>query len=298
MIKNAQITNPVYKDLKKLKLIKDKNLFVLFPNTRDKKIKVIKDKISEVIFLEKNMVNERKYKDLPNENYLINFTKKINKKILLDDDVRRYSMFKKIITDKEILDYGCGWGGFLSLANKLTKNCEGYEPMEICNNYIKKTYNYNIHSNKYNLCKKKFDRIFMFHVLEHIPNQLDELKFIKKLLKNKGKLIIEVPHARDLLILNNDLSSFKKFTFWSEHLVLHTKNSLKTFLINAGFKNIKILNYQRYNLNNHFKWFLEGKPGGHKIPLFKISKNTEYNYEKFLLNKNYSDTIIASAEVK
>ena len=38
MIKNKnRITNPIYIELKKLKLIKDKNLFVLNKKTRDRK---------------------------------------------------------------------------------------------------------------------------------------------------------------------------------------------------------------------------------------------------------------------
>ena len=44
---------------------------------------------------------------------------------------------------------------------------------------------------------KKFDVITMFHVLEHLPNQVDTLKQLKKLLKPKGNIIIEIPHAND-----------------------------------------------------------------------------------------------------
>ena len=52
-----------------------------------------------------------------------------------------------------------------------------------------------------NSFKHKFDVITMFHVLEHIPYQIDTLKVLKSKLKNKGKIIIEVPHAEDFLIL-------------------------------------------------------------------------------------------------
>ena len=114
-----KISNPVYFEMIKLGLIKKKNLFVLFPRTRDKNINVLKDKNSEIIFLEKNVINKRNYTDKPNLNYLKNL--KYKKKVLLRDDVRRYSMFKKIIKNKKILDYGCGWGGFLSLTNTITK---------------------------------------------------------------------------------------------------------------------------------------------------------------------------------
>ena len=57
--------------------------------------------------------------------------------------------------------------------------------------------------------------------------------------------------------------SFVNFTLWSEHLILHTKESLKCFLKKAGFNNNKIFFYQRYNLNNHIGWAIYDKGGGH-----------------------------------
>ena len=41
----------------------------------------------------------------------------------------------------------------------------------------------------------------MFHVLEHIPYQIDTLKLVNSKLKKGGKIIVEVPHAEDFLIL-------------------------------------------------------------------------------------------------
>ena len=35
----------------------------------------------------------------------------------------------------------------------------------------------------------------MFHVLEHLPYQIDTLKSIHSKLKKGGKIIIEVPHG-------------------------------------------------------------------------------------------------------
>jgi hypothetical protein len=43
MVISQKITNPIYKELKKLKLIKDSNLIIIANKTRDKKIRVIKD---------------------------------------------------------------------------------------------------------------------------------------------------------------------------------------------------------------------------------------------------------------
>ena len=90
--------------------------------------------------------------------------------------------------------------------------------------------------------------LHLFHVLEHLPQQTSTLKNLKKCLKKSGKIIIEVPHAKDFLLSRDDLKEFKDFTFWSEHLILHTFYSLKMILKKSGFKKIKIRYYQRYGL--------------------------------------------------
>ena len=87
----------------------------------------------------------------------------------------------------------------------------------------------------------------MFHVLEHIPFQNETLKILKSKLKRKVKIIIEVPHAEDFLILQDELKEFKNFTFWSEHLILHTQKSLRKILTKSGFRNIKF-----QSIRNHF----------------------------------------------
>lgn len=136
----------------------------------------------------------------------------------------------------------------------------------------------------------------MFHVLEHIPYQIETLKVLKSKLKNKGKIIIEVPHAEDFLILQEELKEFKNFTFWSEHLILHTRKSLKTVLLKSGFKNIKIHYYQRYNFSNHLGWFLKRKPGGHNFYKGIVSDELNSSYSENLKKIGQTDTLIAIAE--
>ena len=42
-------------------------------------------------------------------------------------------------------------------------------------------------------------------------------------LKKNANLIIEVPHANNLLLKKLKIKSFINFTLWSEHLILHTR---------------------------------------------------------------------------
>jgi len=132
--------------------------------------------------------------------------------------------------------------------------------------------------------------------LEHIPYQVNTLKSLKLKLRNKGKIIIEVPHAEDFLILQSELKEFKNFTFWSEHLILHTYKSLKTILLKAGFRKINIQYYQRYNFANHLGWMLKKKPGGHNFYKEFIDEKLNTSYCANLRKLGQTDTLIAIAE--
>lgn len=308
MLKSKKIKNPIYFELKKLNLISDKNLDVINGKTRDKKIKVIIDKKTKIIFLEKYITTNKYYSSLKHKDdkrQIIEKSKGLFANVKtrrgsiriasLDDDNRRRVQFKRILKNKNILDFGCGWGGFLKNL-KNYKSLSGIELRLECIRHIRnKIKKVNI-SNNINYFQKKFDVITMFHVLEHLPFQIDTLKVLNSRLKKKGKIIIEVPHANDFLIQQKELKEFKDFTFWSEHLILHTYQSLKTILKKSGFKKINISFYQRYNFANHLGWFLKKKPGGHKLFEKFINKNLEDSYSENLKRLRQTDTLIAIAE--
>ena len=172
----------------------------------------------------------------------------------------------------------------------------GVELREECLKKISKLKNKIRVKKNINEFEKKFDVITMFHVLEHIPHQIQTLKIIKKKLKKNGKLIVEVPHADDFLLNFDELKEFKDFTFWSEHLILHTFFSLKKILRKAGFKNIKIRYFQRYGFDNHLGWFLKKKPGGHKFFRKYNSEILDASYVKNLMRLKKTDTLIAEAQ--
>ena len=214
---------------------------------------------------------------------------------MIEDDLRRINQFEKLFSKKDLLDFGCGMGGFLRNV-KNAKSINGIELRKECIDYIQNNIKKINISNNINSFSKKFDVITLFHVLEHIPYQISTLKLLKSKLKNKGKIIIEVPHAEDFLILQNELKEFKNFTFWSEHLILHTYKSLETVLLNSGFKKIKINFFQRYNFSNHLGWFLRRKPGGHEIYNKIISEKLNNSYKENLIRLGKTDTLIATAE--
>ena len=299
--------NPIINELKKLKLISKFNLITLSNKTRDKKIKVFKDLKTKIIFLEKYITTNDYYSSLKYKDGR-KVLKKSKKTILnvktssgnikttvIEDDYRRAAQFKRILKNKDILDFGCSWGGFLKNVKNF-KSLTGVELRKECINYIQNNVKKIDILDNINSIKKKFDIITMFHVLEHMPYQINTLKMLKSKLKKGGKIIIEVPHAEDFLILQDELKEFRNFTFWSEHLILHTYKSLKTILVKSGFKNINIQFYQRHNYSNHLGWFLKRKPGGHNFYKGIVNNKLNQSYCENLKELGQTDTLIAIAE--
>lgn len=297
-----KITNPIFFELLKLKIINKKKLIKLSNSTRDKKIPVFQDTKSKVIFLGKYETNFQYYKTIKyNDNdrilkkkskiRLVKTFKENIKTPMIEDDKRRVIQHNSILKSKRILDFGCGWGGFLKRTIK-AKSLAGIELRKECIFYIKKNIKKIYISDNLNNLNEKYDIITMFHVLEHIPYQIKTLKELKQKLTKNGKIIIEVPSADDFLL---QLKEFKKFTFWSEHLILHTENSLRKILEVSGFKKINIKYYQRYNFSNHLGWFIKRMPGGHNsyknISDAKINKE----YSDYLIRRKSTDTLIAIA---
>ena len=273
-------------------------------------MKVFQDKETKIIFLEKNIrglnyykVSANKDKDriknLKKKFALIKIKKKTKNAIvktpIIENDKRRYNQFKNLFFNKNLLDYGCGWGGFLREV-KNAKSLTGFEVRQECLDYLKNKRNIKLIKSLDKL-NHKFDIITLFHVLEHLSNPLDVLKKLKKTLKPNGKIIIEVPSANDFLLSINNLSSFKKFTLWSEHLMLHTEKSIRKFLTICGFKKVKILYYQRYNFENHLGWFINGEPGGHEFFKGLVDDKFKDQYIKFLKRSRKTDTLLAVAQV-
>tara|TARA_A100001015_G_scaffold207361_1_gene231889 strand:- start:4359 stop:5204 length:846 start_codon:yes stop_codon:yes gene_type:complete len=254
----------------------------------DDSINVFKDNENGALVLDK--IKEQNY-ELKGLNYWDsnNVIEARNK--TYDDDIRRYNQIKNI-NYTTLLDFGCGNGGLLKIIknNHEDKNVIGLELNESLIEYLN---NENIPTyNDINKIPDNIDCIMLNHVLEHLYDPISSLKNIKYKMNEKTLLIIEVPHADDFLINEYNCNDFKKFTFWSEHLILHTEKSLLNLLNIVGFSNIKITYYQRYNIFNHLYWLSNGKPGGHKNNNYNDNELIE-SYNNFLIKNKKTDTLIA-----
>jgi 2-polyprenyl-3-methyl-5-hydroxy-6-metoxy-1,4-benzoquinol methylase len=273
--------------------IAEEHLQSYFPRVRDREeIAVFRDSQSEVIVLSdidhvtNGYYEEREEK----QGYSVHGQHVSTPR--LEDNIRRAKDFGEYIRNKCWLDFGCGLGGMLDEMAGQAKQAIGLEPSRARADIVK-AQGHDVALSMDEVEVESLDVVTMFHVLEHLTNPLAELEKIRGRLKTDGVLLIEVPHARDALFTLYESEDFKRFTFWSEHLVLHTRQSLTLLLKAAGFSKIEVMGYQRYPLANHLHWLARHRPGGHEVWGFLNSTGLQSEYEAALSRLDRTDTLVA-----
>lgn len=267
-----------------------------YPRVRDRDdIRVMRCDKSGVIFLSRSdHVAISHYQEQRDFTYWSTHSREQAVLECLDDDLRRADQFEPLIRNKKWLDVGTGVGGLLDLLGAKAVEVCAVEPQPSVREELTRS-GYTVYENIHDAEDEHFDVITLFHVFEHLPEPLDALRVIRSRMVGGGRLVIEVPHANDFLITFLNLEAFKAFTFWSEHLILHTRQSLEVFLRKAGFVNISVTGYQRYPLANHLYWLAKGKPGGHKEWSFLVNTELDSAYRNVLAQLDRTDTLVAVA---
>lgn len=151
---------------------------------------------------------------------------------------------KNINKNTSILDIGCGWSQALLFFKKKGLECYGFDPaIEAVQYGCKKGLNIK-HAGLDGMDVfegKKFDIVTMFNVLEHLSDPVKALKQIKKILKPRGVLVVDVPNEfNDFQLAGRDTHNLKNW--WiapPNHLNYFSKDSLVKLLESLSFS-IKI----------------------------------------------------------
>jgi len=208
------------------------------------------------------------------------------------DDERRYQFIKEKITNKTVLDFGCGAGGFLEKAKVVAKNVVGVELERALQPSFKQR-----HLNVFpdlTAVRGSYDVITAFHVVEHLSDPAITLRDLSTLLSFGGEIIVEVPNSEDALLTLYNNKKFQDFTYWSQHLFLYNAQTMKILVKKAGLKLNWVKHIQRYSLANHLYWLAKGGPGGHEHFNFIDTVELNKQYESQLAALEVTDTIIVS----
>lgn len=147
----------------------------------------------------------------------------------------QHSLIKPYLGDR-IAEIGPGNGANLNYYYKYSKKIDLYEPTKSLYLNLKKRFkqkNIRIFNKRFN-SKIKYDTIIYLDVIEHIKNDVQEIKKAFKTLKKDGCLIIAVPAFQHLYSnFDRDINHYKRYN----------KEDLKKILTNIKYKKVVMFYY-------------------------------------------------------
>ncbi len=147
------------------------------------------------------------------------------------------NILKFVSKNDKILDLGCGTGNIAKYFME-----KGFSNISVCDMHLKGLKYAKSKGVKncyrFDLLRpppffEEFDVICMFDVIEHIQEDKHVLDNVRKMLKNKGKIVITVPAHQWLWSKVDEISGHKR---------RYTKQQIKELLENSGFTTL----YVRY----------------------------------------------------
>jgi SAM-dependent methyltransferase len=211
------------------------------------------------------------------------------------DDCRRADAIADTVRGRRWLDIGTGLGGILDLLSSQAALTAAVEP-QTAPRAMLRSLGYQMFDTLDAAPDAGFDLITLFHVYEHVADPVAFLRRAIRKLAPGGRICIEVPHARDALLEIYDCQAFRAFTLWSEHLILHTRESLDCFMAAAGLSSRTVTGIQRYPLANHLHWLAKARPGGHEVWDMLRDEELDRAYACRLVDLDRTDTLLAWGE--
>lgn len=141
----------------------------------------------------------------------------------------------------KLLDIGCGYGFFLSKMKAMGWQTYGIDVSETAVSYASGN-GFDVSLGTLDNIRyenNSFDVVTMFYVLEHLPNPLNALKEVRRILKPNGLLLLRVPHTTPIVRILSLLKIKNNLYDPPFHLNDFSLCSMKVVLQKAGFHNIR-----------------------------------------------------------
>lgn len=211
--------------------------------------------------------------------------------------------------DEKVLDAGCGDGYYIKILLEIYPNLEIYgididpKALEAARRNLEKE----LRTKKLKIYEKSitetgfqdnfFDAAFSSEVLEHVPNDIEALNEIKRVIKVDKKYIVTVPNYNFPFMwdpINWFLQKFfnthiKKGFFagiWNQHIRLYTIDTFMNLIAKADMKTDMIRAVTHYSLPfNHYLLNL-GARILHDTNILK--KDSSFNKFEISNKKNYN----------
>lgn len=138
------------------------------------------------------------------------------------------------LSDKVLLDVGCGDGYFLSVAKEACKRCFGSEFSQRLAETARARTGVTVYREPLeNFPERPFDIITAFDVIEHIPEPVSFMQAAGSLLAPRGYLLLYTPNFDSFSV--RVLREHSSIVDGTEHVVLFNHTSLEALGQRAGF---------------------------------------------------------------
>jgi 2-polyprenyl-3-methyl-5-hydroxy-6-metoxy-1,4-benzoquinol methylase len=163
---------------------------------------------------------------------------------------------------RNVLEIGCSWGYFLKLAADAGTRPYGVELNTVRAAYVNEKLGIPCDTSL-EACEQrglKFRKIFLFYVLEYVPDPVTYAQRLVNMLEPGGALVMVTPNLDDTLkdLWRNE--AFGRF-FYDEHAVNYmSARSVDRMLERVTGVKSEVATRQGYSFVNHVSWFLTNAP--------------------------------------
>lgn len=163
---------------------------------------------------------------------------------------------------RNILEIGCSWGYFLKLARDTGASPCGIEVNSLRAQYVNENLKIPCFAD-IESCESRglrFHKIFLFYVLEYIPEPVAYIQRLINLLDAGGSLIVITPNLDDAIkdLYRNE--GFRNFFYDEFSINYFTMESVRQLAKKIHCGGIKIETRQGYSFINHINWYLTKEP--------------------------------------
>jgi 2-polyprenyl-3-methyl-5-hydroxy-6-metoxy-1,4-benzoquinol methylase len=161
-----------------------------------------------------------------------------------------------------VLEVGCSWGYFLKLARDVGASPYGVELNTLRARYVNEELKIPCDTNL-EACESRglrFRKIFLFYVLEYVPEPAAFLQRLVDMLDGNGELVVLTPNLHDALkdLWRNE--GFRRF-FYDEHAINYlSPRAVERLVAKLHKRSAVITTRQGYSVVNHCSWFLTNAP--------------------------------------
>jgi SAM-dependent methyltransferase len=137
---------------------------------------------------------------------------------------------------RRLIDFGCGDGSFLRLAQTAGWTCHGVEPDPAART-IAAGDGVDVRPSLKDFQNSRFDAVTVSHVIEHVHDPVSLLKSLAAIMEKGAHLYIDTPNM--LAVGHRIYGRHWRGLEAPRHLVLMTRKSLTAALVSTGFERVQ-----------------------------------------------------------